>query len=235
MDDVVRHLPASNGAACSLAEATAKVLNQPDVRHAPLCERRAPLRIDWPLPPEGQQTFTYLSAGLVATEAEEGPILRRLRGKIVVIGGVYAAIDRHKTPLSTLEGDDTGSSSGDVSGPTMPGVVIHAQALQQLLDGRRRYEFNHWGELALFIVAGLAGAGLSRVSQFRRHPAPVLAIAGLALILTDALLFKLFRVALPGDASAVAFALGFWFSSIVVSYRLGGWKSAGGTVGEAVL
>ena len=52
-----------------------------------------------------------------------------LAGKIVLIGADLPLSDRHRTPFATARGATVGS---------LPGVVIHAHALAQLLDGRTK-------------------------------------------------------------------------------------------------
>lgn len=66
--------------------------------------------------------------------------------KIVLIGADLATEDRHRTPYATLLGDHEGS---------VPGVVIHALTLAQLLDDERSREIGAAAEtLVLAISAG---------------------------------------------------------------------------------
>jgi adenylate cyclase len=51
-----------------------------------------------------------------------------LKGKIVLIGINLPDADRHRTPLAAILGHGAAS---------LPGVLIHAQALSQILDGRQ--------------------------------------------------------------------------------------------------
>jgi class 3 adenylate cyclase/CHASE2 domain-containing sensor protein len=89
--------------------------------------------------------------------AEAVPLLPRewLAGRIVLIGTVLTGVDRHRTPMS-------------VTGGATPGVMITAQVLAQLLDGRSR-PLVPWTGQALLALAG-AGAGVG------------LAMAGLPLV-----------------------------------------------------
>ena len=164
--------------------------------------------------------------------------LARLRGKVVVIGGVYDLVDRHKTPLSVLHSDTpSGPSlpSGLVSGTTSPGVLIHAQAMQQLFDGRVRHELDAIGEAILLLVCGLAGAALASRRRMRDHRGFVLFVVTISLIVIDITLFKFGRFVLPGDAAGFAVFLGFLFNSVRLSYRVEGLPGAGKTLGGAVL
>ena len=69
-------------------------------------------------------------------------------GKVVLIGAVLPLIDRHPTPLSQGFGE---------GGQEIPGVMIHAHALAQFLDGRRAPRARLGIELVL--VVGLAVVG----------------------------------------------------------------------------
>ena len=70
---------------------------------------------------------------------------------IVLIGAVRPLDDRHRTPFS----------AGPTDQPEMPGVMIHAQALAQLLDGRvaRRSEIGL--ETSIAVVVVLIGMALA--------------------------------------------------------------------------
>lgn len=50
------------------------------------------------------------------------------KGKIVLVGAVLSITDRHRTPLSVVFDDDRGM---------MPGIVIQAHGVSQLLEGRK--------------------------------------------------------------------------------------------------
>jgi len=50
------------------------------------------------------------------------------KGKIVLIGTDLTLVDRHRTPFSTIYAGDAGM---------LPGIVVHANALAQLIEGRR--------------------------------------------------------------------------------------------------
>jgi len=238
VDGVIRHIPPSENGRCSLAEATVKVLTTPALRQTPVCNRTWPLRIDWLLEPPGLQTFSYLPANAVMTPSLIPGQTERLRGKVILIGGVFESIDRHKTALSALHADDqtdASTGSGQLGGSTMPGVMIHAQVLQQLLDGRVRHEPDAIGLGLLLLASGLAGAALSSRQSFRSRWGVLSLVTAVSLIVIDIGLFKFARFVLPGDAVAIAVFLGFQFNSVRLSHRAGGLPQAGKTIGEAIL
>lgn len=100
-------------------------------------------------PPDAKaQAFRILPAQAV-------PILPRawFAGKIVLIGTTISLADRHRTPYAVVRDDDLGN---------MPGVVIHAHAVAQLLEGRRAAEPSVPDNVALCLVFAVLGLILGR-------------------------------------------------------------------------
>jgi len=73
------------------------------------------------LPPDGSPTFRQYPAQHIAALPAEW-----FEGKIALIGVDLVDIDRHRTPTGIIAG------SGRI-----PGILVHAHVLGQLLDGRR--------------------------------------------------------------------------------------------------
>ena len=73
------------------------------------------------------------------------------KDKIVLIGADLGQEDRHRTPFAAL-----GGTAG-----MAPGVVVHAHALAQLLDGRRSPELGSWGRVLLIALVGACGIALA--------------------------------------------------------------------------
>ena len=97
-----------------------------------------------------------------------------LAGRVVLIGVVADDIDRHRTPLDRF------------SRPT-PGVMIQAQVLAQMLDGRSAPVPPPWVPALLTLGAAAAGIGLGR--RVGRPVVWSMAMAGLlALIWAGAFL-----------------------------------------------
>jgi class 3 adenylate cyclase len=75
-----------------------------------------------------------------------------LKGRIVIIGSDLGSISRHRTPLSVL---NTTSKS------YLPGALIEAHTLSQLMDGRRIKSVSSDQFLLLLIAASLLGVLIS--------------------------------------------------------------------------
>ena len=69
-------------------------------------------------------------------------------GKIILIGAILPQGDRHRTPFAAAEGAQAGA---------LPGVLIHAHGLAQLLDGREPPELGAGAVAALILVLAAAG------------------------------------------------------------------------------
>ena len=69
-------------------------------------------------------------------------------GKIILIGAVLPGADRHRTPFAAAEGAQTGA---------LPGVLIHAHALAQLLDGRKPPKLGAAAVAALILLMAAVG------------------------------------------------------------------------------
>jgi len=128
-----------------------------------------------------------------------------LSGKIVLVGADLALSDRHRTPFSTITPGQAGN---------LPGIVIHAHALAQLLDGRNTRLID--GPLALVLVAlaALAGSLLSRlpINLWLRLPLTLLVL--LALWAAAFTLFQRFDLMLPLIAPSLALALAQWLTDL---------------------
>ena len=73
------------------------------------------------------------------------------RGKVVLIGSDVTLVDRHRTPFSAIyEGDDG----------QLPGVVIQAHSLSQLLHRKSQPDAGLTANFALAFVLATIGAGL---------------------------------------------------------------------------
>ena len=85
----------------------------------------------------------------------------QIKDRIVLIGATLVDRDQHRTPLSVIED------------ATVPGVMIHAQALAQRIDGDRDVIVWSWYGL-LPLVGSVALARARRFSQSSREATPEL-------------------------------------------------------------
>lgn len=123
-----------------------------------------------------------------------------LAGKIVLVGADLDLTDRHRTPFTTTRGLIKGR---------FPGVVLHAMALAQLIEGSEPPDFGIWAETGLLLAMTVLGIFMASIDI----PLPA---RGLANILAMAVLWAggvaLFRysgVMIPLVAPSGAFVLAF--------------------------
>jgi adenylate cyclase len=76
------------------------------------------------------------------------------RNKIVLIGAELSITDRHRTPYDVI---DTGQSSG------LPGIVIQAHGIAQLLDDRSPPYVGWWANLGIAAALALLGASVGLI------------------------------------------------------------------------
>lgn len=168
-------------------------------------------RIAWLGPPaDRSDPFLVLPAAQLVAPADEterklaGILLAGLKDRIVLVGGDLSdQTDRHPTPLSKLGG-----------GP-MPGVMIHAHAVAQLLDGRRLRLIDPLWEIGLVFAMSLAGFLLGwrfRSTGWITSTLPVVLLAAV-----DAIFFAGFRTIVPFAEPALA-----WITAVLLG-RLTRW------------
>jgi len=92
------------------------------------------------------------------------------KDKIVLIGSDITLVDRHRTPFMTLSENGEG----------LPGVVIQAYALAQLLHGHANPALSERGEFAIAFALAILGAvfGLSALPLWLRLGGGLLLIGG---------------------------------------------------------
>ena len=112
--------------------------------------RPAPTELD-PRP----KPFVQYSAAMVANPALSAVFDTWFKDKIVLIGSDVTLVDRHRTPFSVVYAGDDGQ---------LPGIVIQAHALSQLIHHKKSpiagWELN----FAVTLALALLGAGLAVVN-----------------------------------------------------------------------
>jgi CHASE2 domain-containing sensor protein len=161
--------------------------------------------IDWLLPPaEAKDIFQIHRIPPHAPGNGRGPTLRvipeewrgALKGKIVLVGASFMDRDRHLTPLSVVDGTK------------VAGVMIHAQILAQLLDGRTMYHLSTWTE-ALFVFALAAlGYALGWLAKLSRYGFLVYVGGLLVLAAAGMALFKWQKLIIPTASLFLAWIVG---------------------------
>ncbi|MEL6297023.1 MAG: CHASE2 domain-containing protein [Pseudomonadota bacterium] len=195
-DQVVRHIAAADGTTdygISFAAALAGANPAP---------RDTPRRIAWLLKPkDNSDTFLTLPAHLIQPPSLPAPsptanaLARFVKDRIILIGADLPDIDRHLTPLPEWEGEE------------VPGVMLHAQAVAQMLDGREitplRREVLMWLYGLLALIGAWIGERLGLLAYSALGGSMLVLIAGI-----DIALFVLTRQFLPFGACAIAVMLG---------------------------
>jgi class 3 adenylate cyclase/CHASE2 domain-containing sensor protein len=145
IDGVVRRLypgradDGAGGYVAGLAAALGAAVGAPAPREAvPLAYRASPAAGTSPF-----RSFPAHAVGLLPKAW--------FAGKIVLVGADLPHSDRFPTPFAAAGG----------YGETMPGVVVHAHALAQLLDGRRAPGLGLGGETAFVAVVAVLGLALA--------------------------------------------------------------------------
>ena len=124
------------------------------------------------------------------------------KDKIVLVGADLGIDDRHRTPFAAL-----GKSEGKV-----PGVVIHAQALAQLLENRHPIELGAWSRVLVIALVAAVGIALAFVDVNLAARLGV-TVGSLALLLVGALAaYRYGRVLVPAIEPALALIAGLWMT-----------------------
>ena len=163
--------------------------------------------IAWVLGPNHNEPFLTISAKDLlpgANQARLSELQRLIAGKIVLIGIDMPNSDLHDTSLSASTGDK------------MLGVMVHAQILAQLLDGRYLMELAATPRRVLLFVVALFGFCLGWVAKPRLSGLLTIIMATGILVALDAASYSFLRIALP-----VGLDLYVWLVAIVA-----GWSAA---------
>jgi adenylate cyclase len=184
----------------TLAEAGGVV---PDMSHR---------RIAWLREPsDGSDTFQTIPAETLLRGADDPLLLSardHLKGKVVIIGGLLPDVDQHLTPLTSH------------SDEPMPGALIHAHMLAELLDGRH---VNQLEVDSLILRLGLAlltvlGFLVGWRYRLRRKGILLGSLATVAILALDTIAFSQVRIILP-----MVLALLAWFIGEFSGHWLGKW------------
>lgn len=149
----------------------------------------ASTRIAWLLgAARNPEPFFMASAGELlgsASEARRREIEERVKGNIVLTGIAMPNSDLHDTALSVWTEDK------------MLGILVHAQILAQLLDGRYLYPVEGRERAILLAAVGIAGLLLGLSIRDDRTILLNLGLATAVLVGVDALCYLGLRVVLP--------------------------------------
>jgi len=161
------------------------------------------LPIAWrPRPDPDTLPFAVYPAHLV----KELPV-EWLRDRVVLVGAVLSMTDRHRTPLAIV---DEGSDG------MMPGILIQAHALSQLLEGRQAAVAGLSSTLLTTMAAALLGLaiGLVQAGVLVKLAATMIVLAGLWLGAIVGFEFGIPMI--PLVAPTLAMLLTVWMVDVLV-------------------
>lgn len=164
---------------------------------------KADPEIAWrPHPDAETPAFAQYPAHTVAYLPDEW-----FKGKIVLVGAVQSITDRHRTPLAVVDdGDDA----------MMPGIVIMAHSVSQLLEGRSQNRLNIVGSSLITLMFALMGVGLGLL---KKGPAFSFTAGGVCILLywAYAMLGYSYGIPLvPLLPPTLAMLLSLWLMDVII-------------------
>jgi CHASE2 domain-containing sensor protein len=164
-------------------------------------------RIDWLLEPEHGETFSSYSAHEILSP-QPGAQAPDLKGKIVLIGLDFAGLDQHTLPFTVGKEKDT----------FFPGVIVHAQALAQILDNRFFHNWSAGEQFLLLFCVGLLGTAAGWPLHEMRADF-FLGVAGSLLIIGLSVPFFIAHMPLPTALAILAWGSSIWMGQHIQTWR----------------
>jgi adenylate cyclase len=130
------------------------------------------------------------------------------KDKVVLIGAVLSITDRHETPLAVIEGDGERGS--------MPGVMIHAHSLSQILEARPEPGFQELGSNLLVLFASVLGIAIGMFKKgivFNVVASLLLVVCGWVGAMLG---HRLGLPLVPLVAPTLALGLSVWFMDMLI-------------------
>jgi adenylate cyclase len=125
------------------------------------------------------------------------------RDKVILIGADYSITDRHRTPFAAVYEGAKGF---------LPGIVIHAHSVAQLLDHRPPYGLGRWGNLAIVCALACLGALIGGI-ELEVVTRIALAFAAVAILwLGGFTLFHYGKVMIELVTPTLALAMTLWLT-----------------------
>ncbi len=168
--------------------------------------------IDWQRPPATGLETQPMPVLSVAAHDPGAPVAAvfgkgwedYVRGRIVLVGGAFGDRDRHLTPLSVSDRKK------------VPGVLIHAQILAQLIDGREVKTLPMWLEVVLLVATALLGWLIGRRAwrvasiAYRAEAGGLIEnlLAGAAVFILGIVVYALSGLIFPSATIFLAFVTG---------------------------
>lgn len=161
-----------------------------------------PLEIDWkPVPDTLSTPFATFPAHTVSVLPDEW-----FKGKLILIGGVFSITDRHRTPMSVVFDDERAN---------MPGILVQAHSIAQLLENRPSPRMPPLYAWALSLFMALLGLLIS----FMKRGIAFNVLSGASLIVLLWLVsfhgYSLGWPLLPLVAPTLAMALALWMMDVL--------------------
>lgn len=208
-DEVVRYKPTPDGSGKvpdSFAQALARAAGAPTENGTD--------RIAWLIKGEAQSPFVKVRAEDVIAAAKDpsapanAELLAKLKDRIVLVGVDRPFQDQHPTPF------------GVRTGKKVPGILVHAQMLAELLDGRRVSELSPAQTQLLVLGMWLAGCVLSWLASQRGFNLSRWTLGAVLFVAIDVLLFSRWRLVLPFTMAMAAWVLGVTAGQFLSRLRL---------------
>jgi adenylate cyclase len=127
----------------------------------------------------------------------------RFKDKVVLIGADYSLTDRHRTPFAAVHGGAKGF---------LPGIVIHAHSVAQLLERRPSDHIGWLGDVVIALILALLGAVLGTLEVELMTRVAVGSIVVVLLWLVGFELFHTARIMIELVTPTLAFALSVWLA-----------------------
>ena len=159
------------------------------------------MRIVWRAPPSDEKTGTFRKFPIHTLKFLPAPWFK---DKIVLIGADLPMSDRHRTPFAALNGSEG----------ILPGIVIHAHALSQLMEARASRTISATNQFLVVLVIAAIGIALAFIEL---NLMARLGLTGASVVLILVAGFAAYRYGsplVPIIGPILAFIISLWMTDI---------------------
>ena len=153
-----------------------------------------------------------IAAARDPSASDNAMLLAKLKERIVLVGSNVAFSDQRSTPLGVRGGEKT------------PGVLVQAQMVAELVDGRQVSELSWHETQALVVSMWAAGCLMSWLASRRGFKFSRWTFGAIFLVAVDVVIFARWRLVLPFTLGMAAWILGVTAGQFITQMKLGSTK-----------